>query len=138
MADPCFRGVEAAAGGDLVIVGDAAGFARVPTSYTLPAAVDRRIALADLFPDMDASALGYSATSGDPSIMQAYIDDGVLVLSPTGAGTAVVSVRVDEPGVSTILDLSVTIVEPVRMSIPYFPTASDYDRSPGLHAHHQP
>ena len=122
---PCFQGVDAAAGGDLVIVGDAGGFSRVPMSYALPAAVERRIALADLFPDIAASALGYSATSGNPSIMQAYIDHGMLVLSPRGDGTAVVSVTANEPGVSTILDLSVTIVEPVRMSIPYFPPASD-------------
>ncbi|MYJ73728.1 MAG: hypothetical protein F4089_00960, partial [Gammaproteobacteria bacterium] len=129
---PCFQGVEAAVGGDLVIVGDAGGFARVPTSYTLPAAVERRIALADLFPDIAASALGYSATSGDPSITEAYIEDGMLVLSPTCAGAAVVSVTANEPGVSTILDLSVTIVEPVRMSIPYFPTASDSAGLQGL------
>ena len=104
---------------------DECGFARVPTSYTLPAAVERRIALADLFPDIAANAPSYSAASGDPSVIEAYIEDGMLVLSSTGVGSAVVSVTANEPDVSTILDLSVTIVEPVRMSIPYFPTASD-------------
>ena len=118
-------GMETAAGGDLVIVGDSGGFARVPTSYMLPAGVARRIALADLFPDIAADALGYSVVSSDASILDARIEGDMLVLTPRGVGSAVVSVTADEPGVSTILDLSATNVEPVRIPIPYFPAASD-------------
>ncbi|MDE0420264.1 MAG: collagenase [Gammaproteobacteria bacterium] len=123
---PCFHGLEAAAGGDLVIVGDAVGFARVPTSYALPAAVESRIALADLFPDIAANALSYTATSSDPSILEVRIEGDLLVLFARAApGTVVVTVTLAEPGVSTILDLSVTVAEPTVASIPYFPSASD-------------
>ena len=126
------QGVETAAGGDLVIVGDFSGFANVPTSYRLRADVERRIALADLFPDTGDDALGYSAVSSDPSIVDARIEDGMVLLLPTGVGSAVVSVTVDEPGVSTILDLSATIVEPFLTSIPFFPTTSDAAGRRGL------
>ena len=122
---PCFHGVTTAAGRALVIVGNGGGFARVPTSYALRVGVEQRIALGDLFPDGGVDAVDYSATSSDPSVLDVRVDNGVLVLLPTAAGPAVVSVTATETGESTILDLSVTSVEPAGMPIPYFPSASD-------------
>ena len=122
---PCFHGVTTAAGADLVIVGDGDGFANVSTSYALPAGVERRIPLAGLFPGIDVGNAVYAATSSDPSALDVRIEDDALVLSPAAATAAVVTVTVAEPGVTTILDLSVTTVEPVVRQVPYFPSASD-------------
>ena len=121
---PCFHGLTTGVGGALVIVGDSVGFAHVPTSYALPAGVARRIDLGELFPSLEAVS-GYSAQSSDASILDVEIVDGVLVLTPKSAGTAVVSVVATEPGVTTILDLSVTVADPVRTSVAYFPSAAD-------------
>ena len=122
---PCFDGVATAVGAALVIVGEGGGFANVPTSYALPVGVAKRIALADLFPDVGSVGVTFTVTTSDPSVLEARIDHGVLQLSPTAAGGAVVTVTAAETGVSTVLDLSAAIVEPIRLSIPYFPSASD-------------
>lgn len=124
---PCFQGVTTAVGADLVVGGADDGVANVPTSYALPAGVERRIPLADLFPDIGTAAASYAATSSDPAALEVRIEDDVLVLSPTATAAAVVTVTAAQPGVTTILYayVSVTVVEPVLARIPYFPSASD-------------
>ncbi len=121
---PCFHGVATAVGTGVAIEADGAAFAAgYPTRHALPAGVAKRIPLADLFPGM-ASGDAYAATSSDPSILGAYIDDGTLVLSAKAAGVAVVTVKSGASG-SHGLDLLVRNAAPVRTSIPYLPSVSE-------------
>ena len=121
---PCFDGLATATGPSLEIADDVEP-ADLPPSYVVPAGVAGRITLADLFPGIVGDTVGYRVSCSDPSLLGVRIDKGELVLSPRAAGAAVVSVTATEAGETSIVHFLVTIAEPVRTSLPYFPSASD-------------
>ncbi len=66
--------------------------------------------LSSHFRDPDGDRLGYTATSGSPSVVSASVAASQLTLSPVGPGWSTVTVRATDPGgLSVELSLRVTV-----------------------------
>ena len=83
--------------------------------------------LSGLFSDPDSDRLRFSASSGDPRVVEAEVHNDVLTLNGVGGGTTTVTVRATDPGGrSATQQFSVMVA--TRVQVPFFPATTDSGR----------
>ena len=106
---PCFQGLSTAAGPPLALFKHPPSMSSPIEDQALLVGADAlRIDLAERFEAADGDVLSYAAQSSDPSVVQARIKDGTLILTAVGEGRATVTVTAtDAHGMSATLSFEV-------------------------------
>lgn len=99
-------GIEIGLGDPLVLFGEGANAPPVPEREVAPQRMQAgghptRLTGAAYFRDPEGADLAYTADSADPAIVTAAVENGILTLTPSGAGSTTVTLTAADPAGAT-------------------------------------